>query len=194
MSHPSTLRGLGLKTGLSRGWGSWGLHAIKAEPLAPVRTGPLWMGPQSPDAGGPFRSYMKPGASKDWWALRLEELPEASRTCPGEGTQHQPRTTSPSAEWFCRGWDLSVGRRGKGTRHRPLGLCPSTFCSLDNPGIDWLSWGFGCPGDQTWVWGSAAALWLFLITTTLKPRFMDTSPSITLLGCKWHLPARNARG
>ena len=40
------------------------------------------MGPQSPDAGGPFRSYTKPRASKDWWALRLEELPKTSRS-PG---------------------------------------------------------------------------------------------------------------
>ena len=80
---------------------------------------------------------------------RASKRQQVSWTCPGEGTQHQPQTTSPSAEWFCRGWDLSVGRRGKGMRHGPLGVSPGTFCSLDNPEIDWLSWGFGCPADQT---------------------------------------------
>ena len=52
-------------------------------------------------------------------AGRASKRQQVSWMCPGEGTQHQPQTTSPSAEWFCRGWDLSMGRRGKGMRQGP---------------------------------------------------------------------------
>ena len=79
------------------------------------------MGPQFPDAGGPFRSYTKPRASKDWWALRLEELPKASRS-PGRVLvkelstnlgRHHPQQSGFAGAGICP-WGEGVKERDTG--------------------------------------------------------------------------------
>lgn len=169
----------------------------KQSPLAPVRrTGPLRMGPQSPDAGGPFRSYMKPGASKDWWALRpgrASRSQQVSWTCPGGNSAPASGRHHPQQNWFCRGWDLSVGRRGKGMRHRPLGLCPGTFCSITTR--NWLAFlRFWLPRWSDLGVRSPAALWLFLITINFKTKVYGLFTFNNPAGLQMTPALRNARG
>ena len=63
--------------------GSWAGCASKSTPLAPGVPGPLCMGPQSPDTGGPSNSYTKPSAPKGRWTL-WAAIVSLGLTSPGE--------------------------------------------------------------------------------------------------------------
>lgn len=153
-------------------------------------SGPLEMGPQSPDPGRPSYTSTKPSAPKGGWMLwaartlkrHLVSTSSAagvptSSLLPSCPTNYSTLGTLPQCSTLARvATCLGVkGNRQEGRRHQPFGAgsgtCPSKLEPRNTTSLSLRLW---LPEGPAMGTKKPAALWTIPVTTTWKPVLLGT--------------------